>query len=420
MDPVRFALIQYGNYRDALRAKREGRPASFRMQYYTMDTYEGLLGDGRMLVVNLDTEPFEVVDGQYTLVGDRFDPRSSGLRYHRDARRAGRRVVDIVSRFDATHVAVTTPGWPTLSVGRWALAHRRFLLPLFADYVASGGLAHWLRNRGLRRLLNDPAVPVVANHHFAASRSLVGAGVAAHKVVPWDYPVQRDTDRPRDRTLSSDRPLRLLYAGALIRAKGVGDLLEAAAILARRRRRIDLTICGNGEDADALRAQAAALDLHDERARFLGTVANSEVRRMMHEADLVVVPSRPSYAEGLAGVISEAFEVGTPLLVSDHPAFAVRDGLGCRRFRAGDPASLAGLIDGLLDDPARHRALVDTLEAGRQLLACPVTFAQVYQEWMRWTLTGEPMACLQHSVAELGEPLTPAAARRRRAPESAA
>jgi glycosyltransferase involved in cell wall biosynthesis len=412
MAPPRLVLVQYGCFRDALRRRDAGEPETFRMQYYTMGVYERMAALGRMLVINLDTEPHEASAGDFEMVGGRFDPRTSGARYHVDTWRAGRRLVALVERFGATHVTVATPGWPLRALGAWAIRRGRHLLPFFADYIANDTLARRMTNRALRRVLNHPAVALVANHHYAASRSLAAIGVRADKIVPWDYPPARDREPRADRGLAAGRPLRLVYAGALVESKGVGDLLDAFARVLASGARAELTVCGDGEDGPRLRARAAELGL-GERARFLGTVSNREVRERMRAADLVVVPSRPSYPEGLAGVISEAFEVGTPLLASDHPAFALREGAGCRRFRAADPRSLAALIGELIAEPERHHQLVATLDEGWRELACPVTFAQVWEEWMRWTASGERMPCLEHSVASL-PPVVAVPARRAR------
>jgi glycosyltransferase involved in cell wall biosynthesis len=410
MAPARVVLVQYGCFRDALLRRSAGEPETFRMQYYTLGVYERIAARGRFLVINLDTEPHEAQAGGFEMIGGRFDPRSRGARYHLDAWRAGRALIALAERFAATHVAIATPGWPLRALGAWAIRRGRHLLPFLADYVASDTLVKRATNRALCRVLNHPAVAVVANHHYGASRSLAAAGVRADKIVPWDYPPLRDREPRADRGFAAGRPLRLVYAGALVEAKGVGDLLEALAQVVAAGARVALTLCGEGEDGARMRARARALGL-DGIARFSGIVSNREVRERMRDADLVVVPSRRSYPEGLAGVISEAFEVGTPLLVADHPAFALRDGAGCRRFRAGDPRSLAALLAELLADPQCHRRLVETLDEGWRELACPVTFAQVWEEWMRWTETGERMPCLAQSLASLPPESRPASRR---------
>ncbi len=72
----------------------------------------------------------------------------------------------------------------------------------------------------------------------------------------------------------------------------------------------------------------------------------------MRAADLVLVPSRHDYPEGLPNTLIEALAARTPVLISDHPAFANRlqRDRDCLVFRAGDPEDLAGQIARLMLD----------------------------------------------------------------------
>src|SRR5205814_442468 len=108
-------------------------------------------------------------------------------------------VIRQVEAFRPTHLVVTTP---QVELFDWALRHGIQLLPLLADTFAptTAGLAlprrllrAWRHARYCRRLaglINDPRVRWAGNHNVNACRDLVRIGVAAHKVVPWDWPPQ--------------------------------------------------------------------------------------------------------------------------------------------------------------------------------------------------------------------------------------
>lgn len=98
----------------------------------------------------------------------------------------------------------------------------------------------------------------------------------------------------------------------------------------------------------------------------------------MRESDIVVVPSRHDYPEGLPNTLCEGLASRTPVVISDHPAFASRltDRRDCLIFAAGNAAALAGRIAELADDQALYAALS---------LNAPKAYASLYFgiEWTR-------------------------------------
>jgi glycosyltransferase involved in cell wall biosynthesis len=79
----------------------------------------------------------------------------------------------------------------------------------------------------------------------------------------------------------------------------------------------------------------------------------------MRSHDIVVVPSRHTYAEGLPNTIFEGLASRSPLIISDHPAFQdrLRPKLDCLVFRASDPVSLADNIVQLCKDQRLYTEL---------------------------------------------------------------
>jgi glycosyltransferase involved in cell wall biosynthesis len=158
------------------------------------------------------------------------------------------------------------------------------------------------------------------------------------------------------------------FAGALVDAKGVGDCLQAVSILRRQDVRLSFEFAGAG-DVDLRRSRAAELDLLDQ-VQFLGPIANAEVRLRMAKSDIVVIPSRHDYPEGLPNTIYEALASRTPAIISDHPAFAnrLRHKETCMIFRASDPASLADEIAIVLRETSLFKHLSERSAAAHRSL----------------------------------------------------
>jgi glycosyltransferase involved in cell wall biosynthesis len=152
----------------------------------------------------------------------------------------------------------------------------------------------------------------------------------------------------------------VLYAGSISASKGVSDCIDACAVLNARHCEVSLTVAGSG-DLEAARQWAKTAGV-ESKTRFMGSVASETVQSLMRESDVVVVPSRHDFAEGLPNTIYEALASRTPLVASDHPAFADRlaAGRGSLQFRAADPRSLAEQIERLAQDRDLYRQLSET------------------------------------------------------------
>lgn len=389
-------ILQFGDYHAALAARRAGLPENYRAQYYSLDAVDAFVGDGRCLTVCLDLPPQEHDEGRRRIVNGRFMPQGSGLAYRLRALRSARRLTTLAETFAPTCMIVRTPGWVLSALGGWALRRRIPVLPLLADYYPAGGLFARLRRAGEIAVLRHPLTVVAANHNYPASRSMAAAGVPAAKVVPWDWPpTRRPASFPERPVPTPEAPLRLLYVGLLLHSKGVGDLIQATAMLGRS---VVLDLCGEGPDGDALRALArelgcaAAVTVH-------GQVSNQRVVDLMRAAHAVVVPSRPAYPEGLPNVVYEAWETRAPIICSDHPSFRgrIENGRGCLIFPAADAAALADRVTRLRDEGV-YAALTRTTIAAWEAIQCPVTFGDLLAQWRRWLMDGTPPPCLAHSL----------------------
>jgi glycosyltransferase involved in cell wall biosynthesis len=149
---------------------------------------------------------------------------------------------------------------------------------------------------------------------------------------------------------------RVVFAGRLVRPKGVDVLLRAA-----RHVDAEFLICGTGKQLEALRRLASRLGVQ-QRVSFAGWLSPEQLARELAEASVVAIPSLWPEPFGLVGV--EAFAAGRPVVASttggiedwlDHG----RNGLG---VAPGDVQALASALSELLADPARQQAMG---EAGR-------------------------------------------------------
>jgi glycosyltransferase involved in cell wall biosynthesis len=85
----------------------------------------------------------------------------------------------------------------------------------------------------------------------------------------------------------------------------------------------------------------------------------------MQKADVVVVPSRESYAEGLPNIIYESLAMRTPLLLSNHPAFVdrLKAGQDAMFFQSANVSALTEAIAELLQDRSRLKHISDNSAA---------------------------------------------------------
>ena len=331
-------FVQNGDYREAHARFQDGGAETYRDQKRSVEYVAGLVVHGQVTTVALsNTAPREELGPGLW---------AAGLSYAEAKAPAIARMFD---EAQPTHVLLRTP-----HLGFLREAHRRKLpvLPIFADIFERVGLRTRLKNFRMRRALLKSIAPCFSNHSLNASRSLVDVlGLPADKVIPWDWskvPVGAQPRKaPQDKTHAS-----AFFAGAMKEAKGVGDCLEAIAVLQAQGIRLEMRFAGPG-DIPFWQARAEALGIADSVV-FLGVIANEAVRAEMGQHDFVIVASRHEYAEGLPNTIYEGLASRSVLLLSDHPAFAGRlvPDEEALIFRASDPDSLARTLMRALDDAA--------------------------------------------------------------------
>jgi glycosyltransferase involved in cell wall biosynthesis len=151
-------------------------------------------------------------------------------------------------------------------------------------------------------------------------------------------------------------PLRVLYAGTIGMAQGVGTLVEAAAICADA---VEVTIAGGGAEAAVLRARLA--ERGPTNARMLGVVPSRRIPELYAANDVAVVTlrDRPVFHGALPTKMLEAMAAGRPLVLAAHgEAAALVEASGAGIVVPPEDASaLAEALRALAADPALRARL---------------------------------------------------------------
>ena len=169
----------------------------------------------------------------------------------------------------------------------------------------------------------------------------------------------------------------VVYVGRLVPEKGLRELLDATATLARQRPKLQLALVGEGPMRAELEARVAANP--GLRVHLPGAQGPHVVARWMAASSLVTLPS---YSEGHPNVLVEALACGRPVVATPVGGIPEVVDAGCGLLvPARDPAALAaGLHDALdrhWDETALSRRFSrgwDTV-AGDTLRACEEALA---------------------------------------------
>lgn len=144
-----------------------------------------------------------------------------------------------------------------------------------------------------------------------------------------------------------------VFAGRLVREKGVDELLAAARLLPSRR----LRVCGGGPELPRLRREAPP------NVTLLGPLSVEGVAAELRAAGAVAVPSR--WPENQPYAVLEAQMAGRAVVaarVGGVPEL-IDDGVDGLLVPPGAPRALADAVEALLADPARGARLGNAARA---------------------------------------------------------
>lgn len=209
----------------------------------------------------------------------------------------------------------------------------------------------WLLRRLVRAALAGASRVIAVSRALGKRLPALGVEPARVRLVPSG--VDLDLFAPADRMaarqelgLPADRFI-FVAPSMFDTVKGHRVLIEAMALLARRRPDAFLAMPGDGGERPRIERRARELGL-DHAVRFGGLVAHSEQPRWMNAADALVLPS---FNEGMPLTVIEGFACGKPLVgsqVGGVPELVVDERYGIL-VPPGDPDRLAAALESAID-----------------------------------------------------------------------
>ncbi|MFJ5762006.1 glycosyltransferase family 4 protein [Neobacillus sp. NPDC093182] len=184
----------------------------------------------------------------------------------------------------------------------------------------------YMRKRYLNNYLTQPNV-IVVNSQFLKNYVIEKSNLDGKKIVVNHLGVNTDQFKPKwqlDSTSSleilrkklgvSDHRI-LLYAGRLVKIKGVHHILEAMPEIVKADPSIRLIIAGSsfGHRAYFNHLKKLAESVKDHVV-FTSFIPNNKIHELFQIADLLLVPSAPNEAFGLVNL--EAMSTGTPVIAT--------------------------------------------------------------------------------------------------------
>jgi glycosyltransferase involved in cell wall biosynthesis len=212
--------------------------------------------------------------------------------------------------------------------------------------------------RHMRRTVHREADMFLARTQRAKDALLLeGVDEERIRVVPHGVDTQMFHPQPPDPSwrerVGGNRPI-VLCIGRLEWEKGVFTLLQAAALLKRRRataaRRPAFVLVGAGPERSALERLCRRWQLDDD-VRFIANVPFAEVPRLISACDMLVLPSIASrnVSEQFGHVLLQAMACERAVIATDCGPMTEVVGDAARLIPQNDAHSLAEAVQGLLE-----------------------------------------------------------------------
>jgi glycosyltransferase involved in cell wall biosynthesis len=196
--------------------------------------------------------------------------------------------------------------------------------------------------------------------------------VVPHTIPEWPLPSRRRSER-----------FTVGFAGRLVEAKGVDDLLSAVSHLEFPFR---LLVVGDGP----LRERVERADIRNGQLDLRRGLRNAQMPDVYQEMDLLVLPSRttPTWAEQFGKVLCEALLCGVPVIGSSSGEipWVIETSGGGLLFPEGDAAALARTIGDLHNDESARAALARRGREGVERHFMPMVAARELDELIRAAL----------------------------------
>lgn len=229
-------------------------------------------------------------------------------------------------------------------------AHRQRVI----DYVVRNPAAVRIVERWC---LTHAARVLVVIGEMADRLATLGVSLDRIDLVSNTPPRGRAEADPPDRSGAPGKPLTIVYLGLLEVPRGLGELLDAVAILRDQGLLVRCTIVGKGRDAALFHRQARRLGLGEDSVRFLGYVDRDTAMAAVRDADIGALPHHMNDAWNttIPNKLFDYMAEALPVVSSSVAPFAriVRETGAGEVFEAGDARSMAVAIRRLAD--TEHR-----------------------------------------------------------------
>ena len=211
------------------------------------------------------------------------------------------------------------------SPARALVTAMRFALPRATTHVL-------LQNEDDLRVLRDLGIA-----DADASSVIPGSGVDLGRFQPAPRP-------------EPDAPVTFLYAGRLMRQKGLGDFAEVARRLQGRAR---FMVAGYSEDGSPDAVPVAEVERWADEGIIEWLGSRSDMPTVIAGADVIVLPT--VYGEGVPKTLIEAAACGRAIVTTDTPGCrdACQDGVNGMLVAPGDVDALEQTIARLAEDLPR-------------------------------------------------------------------
>jgi len=156
------------------------------------------------------------------------------------------------------------------------------------------------------------------------------------------------------------RPFTVMYAGSMGKANALDSILDAAALLAGRERRIEFRLLGEGPERKRLEERAASEGL--EHVHFEAPVPKQRVFDVLREADVLIATTRniDLYEHGLSlNKLFDYLAVGRPVVFgASCPSNPVLEANAGVVVPPEDAGAMAKAISALADLTPDERAVL--------------------------------------------------------------
>ncbi len=376
---MRLLYVQNaGDVREAYHRLSNGGQETYHAQRYSIDSYATLcksVDEFAVLTYHTAEAYDEVLGNGVRVIGGGLCNQACA-----DA------MIQMIVRYSPSHLVLHTIDRDII---RWTAKQRIPAVTTFANTFAREAsrfprnLVRETRNRWTAKSLNQANFRWVGSYGINSSRELARLGVDPAKIIPWDYLLDSNAGSfSAKQSPASRKRFTLCYVGSISAGKGIPELIHAVAILKSKSVEVTLKLVGDDAENVALH-QCKQYRVQDDVER-MGILPNQLIEPLMHQCDLVIVPSRHEYPEGFPLVIHHALRACTPTVASDHPMFTrhLKHRENSMIFAQKNASAMADCIEEALMTPSLYEAISAASHATWDRLRLPVKWADLVNRWV--------------------------------------